>query len=315
MMKRKFVTVLLTMSVLGLVGCGKTATSDPVGQVKDTMTTEAGQESTEVDEAVESKIDYLAFQGDYQDRVSQRATAVVKENADHDSINIEVRWSSSATECDVWLMDAAFETGNDEKLVYTNCQHLVETYKDDSDEPESVVDYIEESGSFEVAYENDHYVLKWTGASEDNCKTCEFVKIDADDLIDAENGMDGNGAASDAEASSDKRADLYMDLADCMAQIYEVHPGTAGSSLRSEEAAGELANLIKNYSGVVSREDVASNAKDWIDIMKEENSEIRIDFSECLEEVIYYLEDAHKDVANDASYQDFADGLREAVQE
>lgn len=318
-MKKRLITVLFIVSVLGLVGCGNTSSSNLEDKVQDAMETEVEQEHTEVDEAVDSKVDYMAFQGEYQDRISQRATAIVKENADQDSINIEVRWSSSATECDVWLMDAAFESGNDEKLVYTNCQHLVETYKDDSDEPESVVDYIEESGSFDVTYESDHYVLKWTGALEDNCKTCEFVKMDADYINDTEDNSDSNvdkdaNHVAETEKVSDTGADLYMDLANCMATMYDVRPGTAGTSLRAEAAAEELANLIKNYNGKVSKADICENAKEWVEVMKEDQPTVREDFTECLEEVLYYVEDEFKDVAKDAAYQDFADGLREAVQ-
>lgn len=324
-MKRRLITVLLVMSVLGLAGCGNTVSSDSEDKVQDSVTTEAEQAHTEVDEAVDSKVDYMAFQGEYQDRVSQRATATVRENPSKDSVNIEVRWSSSATESAVWVMDAAFEYGCDDKLIYNNCQHSVETYTEGSDEPQTEVVYADGAGSFDVVYENDHYVLKWAGAADDNCKTCEFVNVEAmeqtDDTgsgADTDAGTEGDNDVTHKESGADGRdltgADLDMDLSSCLASMYGIHPGTAGTSLRAEAAAEEFATLVKNYSGKVSKEEICNSTKEWMEITKEDNPYIKDDMMECLEDMIYYVENKFKDTTADVSYQDFTEGLREAVQ-
>lgn len=124
-----------------------------------------------IDEAVDSLVDYQAFVGNYQDSVSQRATAVITENDDMLSAHVEISWASSADSASLWIMDVTFE---DEKLVYTNGEKFVITYDENGNE-EKLGEFIEMQGYFE--WDGVTGNISWTGAEEEECKGCVFEKI------------------------------------------------------------------------------------------------------------------------------------------
>ena len=120
--------------------------------------------------------------GEYQDEVSQRAMATVIANAEAQCVNITVIWGGSATEAAEWTMSAKKE-GN--KLVYSDCVYKNLIYSDETDQEgtgadetgggaEETVIYENGTGSFEIS---DDGKLLWTGAEDEQCQECVFVKM------------------------------------------------------------------------------------------------------------------------------------------
>lgn len=125
----------------------------------------------DIDEAVDSLVDYQAFVGNYQDSVSQRATAVITENDDMLSAHVEISWANSAVSACLWTMDVTFE---DEKLVYTNGEKFEINYDENGNE-EKLGEFIEMHGYFE--WDGATGNISWTGAEEEECRGCVFEKI------------------------------------------------------------------------------------------------------------------------------------------
>ena len=107
-----------------------------------------------------------SLSGNYQDSTSQRATAKVFDNGE--TLDIIVRWSSSATETTMWDMVCNNEG---DKLTYTNCKKSNVTY-DENGESTEEVEYENGEGFFTL----EDGKLLWNGASEENCAACVFEK-------------------------------------------------------------------------------------------------------------------------------------------
>ena len=182
-MKMKKITALI-LSVIMVVGMSLviTACGEETAQEEEQATTAeteaAPEETTQSPEVVE---EYISLAGEYQDEVSQRATATVITDAENQSLNITVMWSGSATTADMWTMNATKE-GN--QLVYSDCVKSELIYSDDTDQEgtgdeeigggaEETVVYENGSGSFEIS---DDGKLLWTGAEEPDCQSCVFVR-------------------------------------------------------------------------------------------------------------------------------------------
>lgn len=173
-MKRKVLAaVFIGMCVL--VGCQnqkETGTEAPDVVIDGTVEEVVEEAVDEVgDEAVDSLVDYQAFVGDYQDSVSQRATAVITENDDMLSAHVEIFWANSADSSCLWTMDVTFE---DERLVYTNGEKFVINYDENGNE-EKLGEFIEMHGYFE--WDGITGNISWTGAEEEDCQSCIFEKI------------------------------------------------------------------------------------------------------------------------------------------
>ena len=110
---------------------------------------------------------YKSLEGEYFDRVSERAVAEVTAADDH--IDIEVAWGNSTSDIMVWTMSARL--GDDGLLSYYDETVVNEIYDNNGLAKETVVSENGE-GSF---YENEG-VLYWTGAADENCQACEFEK-------------------------------------------------------------------------------------------------------------------------------------------
>ena len=184
MNKNKILALL--MSVVMAVGmtlvftaCGEVESQ---GEEEAAVPAEDTEVVTEQTEAAATVDEYIALAGEYQDEVSQRASATVIANTENQNVNITVMWSSSATTASMWTMNATKE-GN--KLVYSDCTYSELIYSDETDEEgtgaeetgggaEETVVYQDGSGSFEIS---DDGKLLWTGAADEQCQSCVFVPI------------------------------------------------------------------------------------------------------------------------------------------
>ena len=107
--------------------------------------------------------------GEYQDSVSQRATALVDYDEDDNVYYITIDWSSSASEYTEWSMTAKYEDG---KLVYKNCQEKIFETEENGDATVTLV-CSDGEGSFDV--EDGKFM--WTGAAYENCRECVFEPV------------------------------------------------------------------------------------------------------------------------------------------
>ena len=145
--------------------------------------TDAETPTQEQEAQADAVSEYVGLAGEYQDEVSQRATATVTANTEAQIVNITVTWSTSASESTEWTMSAVKE-GN--QLVYSDCVKKSTFMSEDLDDEgegdedgmgggaEETVEYEGGSGSFEIS---DDGKLLWTGAADEDCTGCVFVKI------------------------------------------------------------------------------------------------------------------------------------------
>lgn len=110
-----------------------------------------------------------ALVGDYQDMISQRATAYVERHGD--VYNISVNWSDSDSELTCWTMyDAVMEN---DRLSYRGEEIGRYTYDEEGEAISNDVTMSNNLGFFEVK----DGMLYWTGAAREECRACVFEKI------------------------------------------------------------------------------------------------------------------------------------------
>lgn len=190
-MKKLSILMMSVVMAFGLMiafaACAETEGQD-TEQTKavaeeETADTDAEAPAEEQEADAEAVSEYVDLAGEYQDEVSQRATATVIANTEAQIVNITVTWSTSASESTEWTMSAVKE-GN--QLVYSDCVKRSTFMSEDLDDEgegdedgmgggaEETVEYEGGSGSFEIS---DDGKLLWTGAADEDCTGCVFVKI------------------------------------------------------------------------------------------------------------------------------------------
>lgn len=117
----------------------------------------------------EKAVRYSEMTGSYQDGWSQRACAEV--TGGNDAVSIEISWSSSAFESNIWTMTARFS--EDGLLSYSDCREVVQTCDQNGQITEEVIED-NASGFFSVGEDGKIY---WNGAQDENCRNCVFEKI------------------------------------------------------------------------------------------------------------------------------------------
>ena len=105
--------------------------------------------------------------GCYYDVISERAYAQVTGLGD-DTYAIEIHWSSSAFEDNVWTMTGIMT--EDGLLTYTDCVLTLVVADEDGNITETVADLTPEG--FFIPLED---CLLWSGAAEESCQECMFV--------------------------------------------------------------------------------------------------------------------------------------------
>lgn len=113
-----------------------------------------------------------------------------------------------------------------DKLTYSDCKET--NY---SEENEEVV-YENQAGYFEI----DGSSLKWTGAYDENCKECIFKKVTLED----------------------------EEFNNCLDEIYNIQPGSAGTSSRVEEAAATVKEFLDGNGASYNMEDFANLTLDYL---------------------------------------------------
>ena len=174
-MKNKAVPAVLLAIMMAaaftMTGCGgNTAEEETTAAAETTAATTADETEAATDSASEAFDAVTQLPGSYSDETSQRATMTVEYDAEDKCFEIEVSWGTSASETKEWSMDAAIEGS---KLVYSDCECEIKTFNEDGIEQEDRDVYENGSGYFEIG---DKGQLKWTGAADEECTGCVFVK-------------------------------------------------------------------------------------------------------------------------------------------
>ena len=164
---KKLLIVVLTLAMalaftLVFTGCGS---SDEEAVAP---TEQATEENTE--HANPTNI-YASMAGDYQDEVSQRATATLVADLESDNVQITVMWAEDADDAEKWEMTGVMDG---EKLVYTDCKNTEIEYDAAGNVVNEDIDYTNGSGYFEFGSDG---ALLWTGAEDDDCRACSFVMV------------------------------------------------------------------------------------------------------------------------------------------
>ncbi|MGN0702537.1 MAG: hypothetical protein ACI4KL_05080 [Lentihominibacter sp.] len=118
-----------------------------------------------------SGYDYSEIAGDYQDRVSQRATLTINGNDAGDAAAVTVYWSSSNEMTTRWDMTVTME---DNTLSYSDCKCTETLYDEEGNITKEKTVYTDGEGYLELTEDG---VLKWTGASDEDCRSAEFVML------------------------------------------------------------------------------------------------------------------------------------------
>lgn len=164
---KKILYLLLTVT-LGFsmctvfAGCGSESEDEPVRETTST---------TEEEHASSANI-YASMAGDYMDKISERAGAMITSGPEGDNVEIVVSWAASATETSQWTMHA--EMNDDNQLVYSDCVYKIISYDEEGNESVETV-YSEGEGYLEFTEEGE---LAWTGAQDEDCRACIFVQTE-----------------------------------------------------------------------------------------------------------------------------------------
>lgn len=106
--------------------------------------------------------------GDWQDTVSQRATAYVQRIGD--IYFVSVNWADSAYAFTCWTMVNAVREGD--RLTYQGEEIGHYTYDEDGNDESAEVTMANNVGYFEIR----DGLLYWTGAAQETCRACVFEK-------------------------------------------------------------------------------------------------------------------------------------------
>lgn len=158
---KKLTVLLMTVLILFLLCCCTKEVKSTGSEVLPPMDKDYIDNITEYP-------DYKAFEGDFFDKTSKRATLIARENDDFKSVNIKVSWGNSAFETIVWEMNGEFDG---EKLNYSDLKKYSENENGKTLLEENI------SGYFETDADMNLY---WTGAKEENCKQCIFERFNGD---------------------------------------------------------------------------------------------------------------------------------------
>lgn len=164
-MKRKPILIIMAIMLSGFVAFALAGCEDR-GESEEPAKTEEPRESGASGEAAN---EYAALAGDYQDRVSQRASLMLTYDAEADAAKLTVYWSSSAVSTTSWVMTGKL---SDNVLSYSDCSCTELTYDEEGNVSEENTVYTGGEGYFEIAGDG---VLKWTGAADEYCREAEFV--------------------------------------------------------------------------------------------------------------------------------------------
>lgn len=114
--------------------------------------------------------------------------------------------------------------------------------------------------------------------------------------------------ATEAETTSD----IHSALATTLDEIQNIRAGSAGSSLRAEEAFSSFTAFVDTYGADNTSETICQMTTEWLDKQKEDNPYIYEEFAENFYSIPSLAEDSS--LADNDAYKHVVDGIQKALQ-
>lgn len=167
-MKKLGVLCIVFVLILCFAGCKTNGNTVSVTE----STTAATTVKTTAEKVVDTA-DYSQYVGEYTDEVGQRAIALFS-TEEGKGLLVSISWANSATETMHWSM--TLHQGEGTQFVYEDGTCTKQTFDDNGKALKNETVYEGKTGYFEVSDGK----FAWTGAPEENCKTCVFAKNQAE---------------------------------------------------------------------------------------------------------------------------------------
>ena len=269
-MKKILSALIVPAMLVSFAACGSTAESASASAESvqsstvstaaietEAAATPAAEASTEAESSVvgSEQTDYYAsLAGSWQDETSQRASLDI--TANDDSASFLVHWSSSASEFSQWEMTVTLS--EDGLLYYSDCTESAVTTAEDGTENTEILS-TDGSGYFSLNTEDGK--LYWDGAADESCRSCVFVKLET--------------------TNADEELDAFNAVLD---SIYGINPGSAGSSLREQEAAETVSAFLDQYGAELTADAYQTMTTAWLGNQTSDIGEPREILKECMVE-------------------------------
>ena len=114
--------------------------------------------------------------------------------------------------------------------------------------------------------------------------------------------------ATEAETTTD----IHSALATTLDEIQNIRAGSAGSSLRAEEAFSSFTTFVNTYGADNTSETICQMTTEWLDKQKEDNPYIYEEFAENFYSIPSLAEDSS--LAGSDAYKHVLDGIQNALQ-
>ena len=153
--------------------------------------------------------------------------------------------------------------------------------------------------------------------SSENTENTETADNLSEDTEQKETENTENTDQTDATESSDNTdissiGNIQSDFDATLVAIQNIRAGSAGSSLRAEEAFSSFTAFVDTYGADNTSETICQMTTEWLDKQKEDNPYIYEEFAENFYSIPSLAEDSSL-VGNDA-YKHVVDGIQKALQ-
>lgn len=81
---------------------------------------------------------------------------------------------------------------------------------------------------------------------------------------------------------ADFNSEIYLDFTKCLDAIYDVQAGSAGASLRAENAVDELKRFASAHPDELNEKDLCDYTDLWFSLHSQNRESVESDFTECL---------------------------------
>lgn len=137
---------------------------------------------------------------------------------------------------------------------------------------------------------------KESETEKSNLDSSEALK-DTQDVSESVSEKNTESSSTEETNTQEQEDKLKEDVFKIFQEISQVAPGTAGSSLKMQSAAGLVLDFCENNKEIKDKDSIKNLGMEWIDQEFEKNPEIRTDLQECWEEVKAYCNMIIEDTA------------------
>lgn len=109
--------------------------------------------------------------------------------------------------------------------------------------------------------------------------------------------------------------DVHSDFEQTLSDINAIQAGSAGCSLRSEEAFSTFTEFVNTYGADNSSDAITTMTKEWLDNQKNDNPYIYDDFMENFDSLLALAEDADTEFTGSDAYKHVSEGILKALEQ